>query len=899
MVKPSPARTYPVLNDGTRPSINALPLLSPTRFPTNTLLSPSDSRYISAHVANILDSINLSGDPLSNEEALEAFLEHVERQGVTLYPAQEAAILELYDEKNVIQNTPTGSGKSLVAAALHFKSLAQGKRSVYTCPIKALVNEKWFALCREFGPENVGLSTGDATVNRDAPILCCTAEILANMALSEGAEAPVQDIIIDEFHYYSDRDRGVAWQIPLLTLSQSRFLVMSATLGNTEFFETALTKLNHRETATIKTTERPVPLDFEYRETPLAQTIEELVEQDKCPLYVVHFTQRDAAQSAQDFTSINVCNKTEKQAIGEALQGFKFKSPYGPTLRKWLKHGIGLHHAGLLPKYRILIEQLAQQGLLKVICGTDTLGVGINVPIRTVVFTRLCKYDGNKTAIVTSRDFHQISGRAGRKGFDDLGWVVAQAPEHVVENIKLEQKAAKKGKKYVKRKAPERNFVAWDQKTFERLISSTPETLVSRFQVSHGMLINVLNRPREDGCQVMKSLIRDCHDSPKQKKSHTRRAWQLFRALLNQEIIRWKTSPETIGHVEVNVDLQEDFSMNQALSLYLLETLDKIDPAAPDYPLVVITLVEAILENPNAILLKQLDRIKAQAIASMKEEGLDYDQRMEELEKLEYPKPNRDFIYTTFNEFAKKHPWVEEENIRPKSIVREMFESFRSFDDYVNDYSLQKSEGLLLRHISSVYKTLSQTVPDSKKNELIREIEAYLKALIKQTDSSLMDEWEKMSDPAQVAPRSQAAPEMPRVAERDITADEVAFTSAIRQPVFAFLRGLDQHDAELALTSLTITDGEIPLPTQEARETIDEFLETYRQDHQRIRLDPDARNHRYTTIDKSKNGMTWTLHQTIVDPDEQNDWFAQFEIDLQASKAADTPVIQFQKFYQL
>src|SRR5437016_1966194 len=368
------------------------------------------------------------------------------------------------------------------------------------------------ALCREFGPDNVGLRTGDASVNRDAPILCCTAEILANIALREGPLANVQEVIMDEFHYYADRERGVAWQVPLLTLPQSRFLLMSATLGDTTFFEEELTKLNGRPSLTIASKDRPVPLSYAYSELALATTLETLVAEGKAPVYVVHFTQLEAAQSAQDFTSINVCTRDDKAALANTLEGFKFSSPYGPEIKKWLRHGIGLHHAGLLPKYRVLIEQLAQKGLLKVICGTDTLGVGINVPIRTVLFSRLCKYDGEKTAILSARDFHQISGRAGRKGFDDRGWVVAQAPEHVVENIKLEGKAARDGKKVVKRKPPEKNFVNWDKNTFLRLIAAQPERLVSRFQVSHGILLNVLSR-KDGGCRAMVELLAHCHGS--------------------------------------------------------------------------------------------------------------------------------------------------------------------------------------------------------------------------------------------------------------------------------------------------------------------------------------------------------------------------------------------------
>src|SRR6266478_5827281 len=221
----------------------------------------------------------------SNDVLLGRFLEYTESKRLKLYPEQESAILELFEEKNVILNTPTGSGKSLVAAALHFKAIAQGKRSIYTCPIKALVNEKWLALCREFGPENVGLSTGDASVNRDAPILCCTAEVLANIALREGARANVGSVIMDEFHYYADRERGVAWQVPLLALPQARFLLMSATLGDTAFFQEELVRLNGRPTITIASKDRPVPLDFAYSELPLATTLESLVSQNKAPVY--------------------------------------------------------------------------------------------------------------------------------------------------------------------------------------------------------------------------------------------------------------------------------------------------------------------------------------------------------------------------------------------------------------------------------------------------------------------------------------------------------------------------------------------------------------------------------------------------------------------------------------
>lgn len=827
---------------------------------------------------------------LSNDVLLGQFLEYTERKRLRLYPAQEAAILELFEEKNVILNTPTGSGKSLVAAALHFKAVAQGRRSVYTCPIKALVNEKWLALCREFGPDNVGLSTGDATVNRDAPILCCTAEILANIALREGPDAEFREVIMDEFHYYADRERGVAWQVPLLTLPQARFLLMSATLGDTAFFEEELTRRNGRPTVTIRSQERPVPLEYAYSEIPLAQTLERLASEGRSPVYVVHFTQMEAAQSAQDFTSINVCTREEKNAIANALEGFRFSSPYGPEIRRWLKHGIGLHHAGLLPKYRVLVEQLTQKGLLKVICGTDTLGAGINMPIRTVLFTRLCKFDGQKTAILSARDFHQIAGRAGRKGFDDRGWVVAQAPEHVIENLKLEEKAARDGRKSVKRKPPDKNFVNWDKNTFLRLIAAQPERLTSRFQVTHGMLLNVLSR-KGDGCRAMQRLIRDCHETPKAKREHLKRAWQLFRSLLDRRIIEFIPPTEAGSYVRVNVELQDDFSMDQTLSLYLLETLPLLDPQAPDYPLVLLTLVESILEDPEVILRKQLDKLKSRKMAEMKMAGLDYEERMEELEKLEYPKPNRDFVYTTFNAFADKHPWVGQENIRPKSIAREMFETFRSFSDYIRDYELQRSEGLLLRHLNSVYKVLAQTVPDNAKTDPVREMELYLGTLIRQVDSSLLEEWEKMKDPAyQRAETKEVKPPGAEAAAADITRDTRDFTAAIRHRIFSFLRGLVNQDFETALGFLNSSEDAQGQPWTAAR--LQDCVKSYYSEHQGLCLDPNARNLRHTYVTPAEDRRSWRVQQMLVDPDDYNDWVAEFEVDLPASRAAGEPVLK-------
>ncbi|MEE2963439.1 MAG: DUF3516 domain-containing protein [Acidobacteriota bacterium] len=817
------------------------------------------------------------------------FLEYVDAQGLTLYPSQEDAVLAVFEGHNVILNTPTGSGKSLAASALHFASLAAGRRSVYTCPIKALVNEKWMALCRELGAEHVGLATGDATVNRDAPVLCCTAEILANIALRDGENANVDDVVMDEFHWYADRDRGGAWQVPLLTLPQARFLLMSATLGDVTFFEDALTQRNHRPTVTVKSSDRPVPLEYAYSETALPEAVQALADADKVPVYVVHFTQKDAAESAQSFTSLKVASREAKNAVGAAIEGVRFSSPYGARVRKWLRHGIGIHHAGLLPKYRMLVERLAQRGLLKVICGTDTLGVGINVPIRTVLFSRLCKFDGEKTAVLSARDFHQIAGRAGRKGFDDLGFVVAQAPVHAIENLKLQNKA-KTGKKAVKRQPPRHNFANWDHQTFERLIAASPERLVSRFSVSHGMLLNVLSRP-SDGCQAMRQLIRDSHEPVAAKAAHVRRGWQLFRSLVTRDIIEVIPRTDAGTRVRVNVDLQADFSMDQTLSLYLHETIPLLDPDSEDYALNLLTLVESILENPGAILRRQLDHLKGQAVAAMKAEGLDYDQRMAELDKLEHPKPQADFVYATFNAFADRHPWVGAENIRPKSIAREMFEGFRSFADYVQEYGLERVEGLLLRHLTSVYKVLRQTVPDAMKSDAVVEMELYLRDMVRQVDSSLLEEWERMRDPGYQAPGSAETELTPGGREPDLTVTQnaQAFTAAIRTQVFTFLRAWSFGADEAALEVIDSSrDGS---ETRWTPERLATARDAFRVEHRNLRLDPEARNIRHTHVHASDDGTTWRIEQMLIDLEGLNDWVAELEVGLDASREAGQPVM--------
>lgn len=828
------------------------------------------------------------GSAPTGDELLTRFLAYVAQANLSLYPAQEEALLELMSGKHVILNTPTGSGKSLVATALHFKALAEGKVSFYTCPIKALVNEKFFQLCQLFGADRVGMMTGDASINRDAPILCCTAEILANLALRE-SDPKVDAVVMDEFHYYADKERGVAWQIPLLALPKTTFLLMSATLGDVESIEKGLVDLTGREVAVVRSSDRPVPLDFEYRETPLHETLEALVAEGKYPIYLVNFTQRAAAEEAQNLMSVNFSTKEEKEAIRQALMDTKFDTPYGKDFQRFLRHGIGIHHAGLLPKYRLTVEKLAQAGLLKVVSGTDTLGVGVNIPLRTVVFTQLCKFNGEKTGILTVRDFLQISGRAGRKGFDDRGTIVVQAPEHIIENLKLSQRQAA-GKKVVKKQPPEKGYVHWDRSTFDRLLTRPPEPLESRFDVTHGMILNLLQsdtQQRSGGYRKLVTLISRSHGSDHARRQLLKKAALYFRTLHAASLIQLiRGTAHVLPRVEVSPELQYDFSLNHTLSLYLLDTLELIARDSETYALDILSMVESILENPDVVLYKQLNALKGQKVQELKAQGMEYDQRMEELDKLEWPKPNREFVYNTFNAFTVKHPWVGTENIRPKSIARDMFERCASFHDYVREYELQRSEGVLLRYLADTFKTLAQTVPESYRTEELEDILEHLRAMLRQVDSSLLEEWEAMRDPEAAKARLAGTP-VEAIKPRRLGDDPKALTVRIRNELHRLLKALADKNYEEALLALAPGGAWTP-------ESLEAEMAPYFTEYGQVDVTPRARRPHLTTVKSEEKGL-WEAQQRILDPEGHGDWMIDVTVDLRASPSADAPLIALRR----
>jgi superfamily II RNA helicase len=830
----------------------------------------------------LTDLLPESADP---DSLYEAFAGWAAKQGLTLYPHQEEALIEIVSGANVILSTPTGSGKSLVAAGAHFAAMAQGWRSFYTAPIKALVSEKFFALCDAFGPANVGMMTGDASVNATAPIICCTAEILANIALRDGAAADVGQVVMDEFHYYADPGRGWAWQVPLIELSRAQFVLMSATLGDVSQFERDLPRRTGRPVAVIRSTERPVPLAFSFALTPLHETLEELLATHQEPVYVVYFTQAAAIEQAQALMSINVCTRAEKDLIAELIGNFRFSTGFGKTLSRLVRHGIGVHHAGMLPKYRRLVETLAQAGLLKVICGTDTLGVGINVPIRTVLFTALSKYDGTRVRLLQAREFHQIAGRAGRAGHDTMGTVVVQAPEHVVENEKALAKAGddpKKRRKVVRKKPPP-GFVSWGRPTFERLVAADPEPLTSSFAVTHAMLLNVIARPG-DAFVAMRHLLTDNDEDAAARRRHISRAIAIYRTLLAGGVVERLEEPDAEGRsVRLTVDLQYDFALNQPLSPLALAAIELLDRESPSYPLDVLSVIESTLDNPRQVLAAQLFKARGQAVEQMKADGVEYEERMDLLGSVTYPRPLDELLHAAYDIYRRGHPWVADHQLEPKSVARDMYERAMTFVEYVGFYGLARSEGLVLRYLADAYKALKQTVPEEARTEELTDLIEWLGELVRQVDSSLIDEWERLRNPAeQIAAAADEGPP-------PVTGNPRAFRVLVRNALF--------RRVELAALRRYPDLGALDAEAGWDAAAWAAALEPYFDEHDDIGTGPDARGPAMLIIDAQPDH--WAVRQIFDDPAGDHDWGISARIDLAASDEAGEAVLRVTEVGQL
>ncbi|HYN65244.1 MAG TPA: DUF3516 domain-containing protein [Ornithinibacter sp.] len=914
---------------------------------------------------SLLDRIPATPDPGALFDAFETW---VGEQGLTLYPAQEEALIEIVSGANVILSTPTGTGKSLVATGAHFAAMANGQRTFYTAPIKALVSEKFFALISVFGAENVGMLTGDAAVNAKAPIVCCTAEVLANIALREGADADVGQVVMDEFHFYSEPDRGWAWQVPLLLMPDTQFLLMSATLGETAFFEEDLTSRTGRETVAITGTERPVPLEFSWVLTAVHETIELLLRDDRGPIYVVSFTQASAVEQAQALTSVELVSSARKAAIKDAVGGFRFGKGFGHTLRRLVLHGVGVHHAGMLPKYRRLVETLAQAGLLAVICGTDTLGVGINVPIRTVLLTSLTKYDGRKQRVLRAREFHQIAGRAGRAGFDTVGYVVVQAPEHVVLNAKALAKAGEDPKKRRKvvHKKPQEGTLTYTEATYDRLVTAAPEPLTSKMRVNHAMVLNVLDQ-WEGQQAALHTLLLGNHETPERREALVERAVQVIASLLRAKVVEpddgstleeWLPAdlPDAVapppdpggpdagaddgaggeadgipgpaaadlgpigellaaaghrsdpagtssvggeplpaaradevrevgalehfvrgdqrryaeGPFQVALDLGDGFALNQPLSAFALAVLEMLDPEAPGYALDVVSVIEATLDDPRPVLMAQRFEARGEAVGAMKADGMDYEDRMDALDDVSWPRPLAEELEAALRVYRQTHPWVDPRGLSPKSVVREMYERAMTFGEFVAHHKLFRAEGVVLRYLTDAYRALRSTVPTSARTEELDDLVEWLGEVVRHTDSSLLDEWEALANPTDEVLTEGRVPSE----DRALSANPRALRVMVRQSMFrrVELVSLGRFAALAAL------DGGL---------TEEEWANAaagYRAEYDDLGTGPQARGPAFFRVVEEEDH--WVVAQILDDPDGDRDWRITAELDLAATDDA-------------
>lgn len=811
----------------------------------------------------------------TTDEAFELFLDWTISRGIELWPHQEDALMNLAAGNHVILGTPTGSGKSMVALGMLFMALATGQRSYYTAPIKALVSEKFFDLVELLGRDNVGMSTGDVHLNTGAPVVCCTEEILANQALREGESADIGCVAMDEFHYYGEADRGWAWQVPLLTLPQTQFLLMSATLGDVSKIAVSLEERTGRAVDIVADASRPVPLSYEYVREPLEGTVELALREGKAPLYIVHFSQDAALSTAQSLASYGVSTKEQREAVKEAIRGTRFTTGFGRILQRLLGCGVGVHHAGMLPRYRLLVEKLAQQGLLPVICGTDTLGVGINVPIHTVVLTALSKFDGVRMRRLKAREFHQIAGRAGRSGFDTEGLVISEAPDYEIENAKAIAKAGDDPKKLkkVKKKQPPEGFVGWTEQVFERLVAAPPETLVPHLRITHSMVLALVEQGGDAWARTCK-LIADSAQSEDEKAKLVQRAREIFDTLVDAGVVERTENEDGVSYAST-VDLPPDFALDQPLSPFLLAALDLLDPEDENYALDLISLVEATLEDPRQILRVQERKAKDAAMAAMKAEGVDYEERLDRIQDVTYPKPLEDLISFAFGKYCETVPWARDYEPSPKSILRDMVESASDFKGYVARYGIARSEGTLLRYLSDAFRVLDRTVPRDRCDDRLADIIAWLDFVVHSIDSSLVDEWE-MAGQGERGAEDAAAPGAADAVVRDRRGLTVLVRNALFRRVQLAARGRVEELGKL--------DADTGYTARKWQGLLDEFFVA----HEEIVIDADARSMDYLAIDESpeREEHLWRVLQTFKDSDGDRDFVISADVDLDATQEA-------------
>ncbi|HPV90866.1 MAG TPA: DUF3516 domain-containing protein, partial [Ornithinibacter sp.] len=588
------------------------------------------------------------------------------------------------------------------------------------------------------------------------------------------------------------------------------------------------------------------------------------------------------------------------------------------------------------------------------------LGVGINVPIRTVLLTSLTKYDGRKQRVLRAREFHQIAGRAGRAGFDTVGYVVVQAPEHVVLNAKALAKAgddAKKRRKVVHKKAPE-GTLTYTEATYERLVMAQPEPLTSKMRVSHAMVLNVLDQ-WEGQQAALHTLLLDNHEEPARRDALVERAVQVLTSLLRAGVVEpddgssledWlpaeveattsdavapqplpRLLPDVVadegdlgpigellaaaGHLapapsapvaqadetpqeaaeerplagkveqfirgegqcyaegpfQVALDLHDGFALNQPLSAFALATLEMFDPEAPGYALDVVSVIEATLDDPRPVLMAQRFEARGEAVGAMKAEGMEYEERMDALDDVTWPRPLAEELEGALRVYRQRHPWVDPRDLSPKSVVREMYERAMTFGEFIAHHKLFRAEGVVLRYLTDAYRALRSTVPTSARTEELDDIVEWLGEVVRHTDSSLLDEWEALANPGDDPLTEVRTP----TEGRALSANPRALRVMVRQSMFRRVELLSlRRYAALAALGGGLSDA-----------AWSAAHEAYLDDYDDFGTGPQARGPALLRIDDSAAGV-WLVEQILDDPEGDHDWRISAELDVAATDEA-------------
>jgi superfamily II DNA/RNA helicase len=415
-------------------------------------------------------------------------------RGLEPYPVQEQAIAAIFQGKSVLVTVPTGTGKTLMAKAALYRAFHRNERAIYTTPLRALTEEKYRELCADFGDGNVGFATGDYKVNREAPIQVEVAEILWNRIVAEKHVSPAELVVMDEGHYFNDPERGYVWEQSIIGLDpRTQLVVLSATVGHPEKFCQWANITRRVEMTLVDSRERKVPLVHEFREEMLIDTVKELAHAGDVPAIVFVFGREQCFEVARLLKSCRrFTTDEEKAAVDKLCDAALLPSGAARELRPLLGHGIGIHHAGILPRYKQLVEQLALERLIKFVVSTETIAAGINLPAKTVVFPSLRKFIKQQPRLVTAAEYHQMAGRAGRPQFDDKGLAITLAPEDIVSDIKKEMKQKGADEAKVKKTvygrarndAQRKGDIIWTPETHAELVRGEPAELRSKTKIT-------------------------------------------------------------------------------------------------------------------------------------------------------------------------------------------------------------------------------------------------------------------------------------------------------------------------------------------------------------------------------------------------------------------------------